>query len=436
MSNRFIKLVYNIFFIPIAFIVLKTLSLFDQKIRERESNQKVKLRQLSKLSENNKRIWFHASSMGEFEQAKPVIESIKKANPNIIIIVSFFSPSGYRTQGNYPYADYMFYLPFDSFFSARKFITSLSPDIAVFIRYELWINYLSILKKRNIPSFLICATIPGKKPQIIKGLKKIYYSHAYSLFDYIYTISDHHTRFFNSIGLKQKTITFHDTRFDRILDKVEQSKSQKILPDELFDKDDFVIVVGSSWEPDETILFNTAIDIFKENKIKLRMIVCPHEPNESTLSRIKQELPNSFLLSQVLDYLNSEQNENDIPKFLGKNHIIVDSIGKLLRLYANANCAYIGGAFGAGIHSVTEAAGYGLPLACGTGYYNSPDAINLVGQNVLKPVSNADELKNWILKMHSDTEYYKEISSKAKDYVLSGLGSAEKLADYILQKIQ
>jgi 3-deoxy-D-manno-octulosonic-acid transferase len=429
-----ISIFYNLIFIPIAKLLSFILYPFNSKLKEREKGWKDTLMDLDLLpfkEDGVFRIWFHAASMGEFEQAKPVIERLKNLDPESQIIVSFYSPSGYNNQHNYKHADSVVYMPFDSYQKAKRFINTMNPDIAVFVRYEIWRNHLRILYKRKIPTYLICATIPNSR--FLKNvILKPYVKSSYKLFRKIFTVGEAHTTFFQKLKLKTKVFTLTDTRFDRIAEKVEVGKTEKILPDILFNINEFIFIAGSTWQPDEEIIIETVKRFEKENKAKIKLILVPHEPTASHLENIKSMIPHSFFLSQVLDYLDRENNDELIQKFLGKNHIIVDSIGKLLRLYAGTHAAYIGGGFGVGVHSVTEPAGYGIPLASGPNFTNSPDAIELNKLGALSIINDSEDLYFWLSDMINDVEKRNKIGKISKDYVFNACGSSDTILDEIL----
>jgi 3-deoxy-D-manno-octulosonic-acid transferase len=415
---------------------------FTKKLKEREGMWEDLLDSLDKIPNNNeKRIWFHAASMGEFEQAKPIIELIKKSNPEIVIIVSFYSPSGYNNQKDYQYADAVLYMPFDTRMNASYFIKRINPDFAVFVRYEIWRNHLELLQKKKIPTYLICATKPNNPILYKNFLLRAFTKSNYNFYDKIYTISKEHSNFFKELNVQSNIQTLSDTRFDRIIENVEKAKNNKVLKDELFNDKDFILVAGSTWEPDETLILETVKILENENFIEktdyhsIRLILVPHEPTKKHIKNLKKLLPDALLLSEIEQYFNSNPNENEIKNYLGGNHIIVDSIGKLLRLYANASAAYIGGAFGVGVHSVTEPAGYGIPLACGTRMTNSPDALNLMKIKGLEVVNNSEELANWLKRIISDKKEFTKISTINKQYLYDGLGSSKIISDEIMKNI-
>ena len=404
---------YNFIFMPIASILLVFIKLFNKNIKNREHTC---LKLLKNFKDDNthksKKIWLHAASMGEFEQAKPIIEMFKANHPGIKIYVSFFSPSGYENQKNYSYADYIFYLPIDKKANAIKFIDLIKPDLAVFIRYEIWYNYLNQLSKRNIPIYLINAT----KPQSRK--LDFYYKKCLVLIDKIYTMNPNEIDYFRNEINHKAVFPLWDTRFDRISEKVEQNRLNPLFIKELFGSR-LVFTAGSTWEPDEDIIIPAINKLNEKFNNLISLIIVPHQPTKEHISNLKFKLDNHVLLSEI---------ENNQQAFIGnfkeKNPvIIVDSISKLLRIYANANIAYIGGAFGVGVHSVTEPVGYGVPVAVGPKYHNSPDAIVLEKITVLKSVNNADDLYNWLLRLIQNRELISYISNKAEKYVKTRCGS-------------
>jgi 3-deoxy-D-manno-octulosonic-acid transferase len=424
---NFISIIYNLIFIPIARTVLFFLKFFNEKAGERERNWMESLSVLKDLpsSEKGIRIWFHSASMGEFEQAKPVIERIKERNPNVIIITSFFSPSGYLNQKDYQYADAVVYLPFDTKKNISQFIDLVQPKAVIFVRYEIWRNYLEELSKRKIPTLLICATIPGKISNKPLGLLSPFYQSTYNFFDEIYTVGKTHTEYFESLGINSKIFTHSDTRFDRIVQNVESAKASPVLPPELISENDFILVAGSTWEFDEKIIID-GLKIYSDSSKNIRLIFVPHEPTEQNLKRLQSQIPDSVLLSDIINEKNTSKKE------IKSNHIIVDSIGKLLKLYSHADCAYIGGAFGAGVHSVTEPAGYGIPLAAGTGIDNSPDAVELCKLGALDIINNAEDFAKWLKELIESDEIRKRKSEIAKDYVYKSTGTSGIIAERIL----
>ena len=417
--------IYNSLFIPLARLAGELGKLISPKFRLRESGSKNSLGILDKLGNSGPKIWFHAASVGEFEQAKPVIELLKKENPDLKIIVSFFSPSGYENQKNYEFADAVIYLPFDTSSNASMLLDKMKPDAAVFVRYEFWLNYFSEIKSRGIPLFMINATIPGKtKPHDNKFLLK-YYKECLDNFTEIFTTGDRHSEYFRNIDIDAEITSLSDTRFDRIMEKVRSESDNAILSKNFFDNNSFVLVASSSWEPDEEMIINAYNHYGSDKFKKLKIIFTPHEPEEKNISRIRESISGTVLLSEI-----------ESGSSIRNTHIIVDSIGKLLQLYRYADAAHIGGAFGAGVHSVTEPAGYGIPLSTGPRMKNSPDAIELNKSGALKINIDGKTFSEWLTEIMENEDKRSEYSKKAKDYVESGIGSSLRIADRIISEIK
>ncbi len=410
---------YNFLFIPIFLLFNKIISPFFPKLKERNNNIKKSLTSLEKLEHSKKTIWIHSASMGEFEQAKSIIETIKSKSPNTQIICTFFSPSGFLTQKEYKFADAISYLPLDTKKNASKFIELARPDIAIFIRYELWFNFLTELKSNNIKTFLINATFPSITKKI-PILTKIY-KHIFNLFTEIYAVSKEHFTTFSKLDLKTKIYLSNDTRFDRIMQKVNEARLLPVLPHDSFPTENIVLVAGSTWEADETILIN-AVNKVNATKNIINLVLVPHEPTEKHIAQLTKQLNNFVLLSDIELKIANKQ-----PIILSNKVVVVDSIGKLLKLYGNADIAYIGGSFGAGVHSLTEAAGYGLPLCTGKNCMNSPDASGLIAVGALNRIENADDLIKWLEEIIANKKFRELSGNASKNYVEQKLGASNQI---------
>ncbi|NLO19891.1 MAG: hypothetical protein GX121_08475 [Ignavibacteria bacterium] len=429
---NFHSIVYNALFIPFAKFSIFFLKFFNPKLRERESQCLESLDSIKKLNikESNRTIWFHSASMGEFEQAKPIIERLKSANKELKIVCSFFSPSGYNNQRNYEFADAVCYLPFDTKRNAKLFLNLLKASIVVFVRYEIWRNFLEESKHRKAKLLLINATAPQSKTLSNNALLRSFSRSNYNLFDYIFTVGEKHSDFFNSLGLGSKVETLSDSRFDRIVEKVNQSRAMPIIPKNIFEEDKLVLICGSTWKEDEDLIFLALKSLELAYKEKIALIIVPHEPTEENIQRLQSIFHNSLLFSKLLE-LTKKYETDELRKIVGENAIIVNSIGKLLGLYSIADFVYIGGGFGAGIHSVTEPAGYGIPLSCGPKYKVSYDAINLVDLKALSVIENRGDLTAWFEELISDLAKRSKVGKIASDYILNRAGSSEVIVKKI-----
>ncbi|HXR80478.1 MAG TPA: glycosyltransferase N-terminal domain-containing protein, partial [Saprospiraceae bacterium] len=296
------------------------------------------------------RIWFHVSSLGEFEQARPVMEELKKTNPELELILTFFSPSGYEIRKNYALAK-VFYLPADLPGNAGKWITAIKPDLAVFVKYDLWPGYLNALISKHIPFLLMSAHFrPGTLsswsiPPTSDLLKK-----AKAIF-----LQDNHWVIeLNRKGFENIKVA-GDTRIDRTLEIA--NETQELIPKLHFQFGTFDLVAGSTWEEDEDILLPVIV------KLKLKVIIAPHDIRESHLQKLMRRIEVPAVRLSAITKL------DDSIKVL-----VVDSIGQLAYLYALGKMAYIGGGFGKGIHNILEPAAHHLPVIFGPRYHKFPEA--------------------------------------------------------------
>lgn len=435
MKNFLIDFLYNAMAVPVLHIAFFIARLVSNKARLRHRGVQKTWHILAKLPTpmaNEKRFWFHAASMGEFEQIKPIIERIKFHAPASQIVVSFFSPSGYEHQKNYPLADAVVYLPLDSKRAARRFIDAVQLSCAVFARYDLWYNMLMALKDRSIPSVLVCATLNEQNLLLRFVTGREYLRRVYNSLTTIYTAGISETAKFERLGMKVPIVSSADTRFDRIAAQVTLAQSEGTqafgLSKDFFRKEDVVLVLGSSWKPDEDCIVEAMKRLEQPLQARLRLIVVPHEPTAQTVIRLREILPSSEYLSVLQEHIASGVAVQQATP----QHIIVDSIGKLLRLYALANAAYIGGGFGAGVHSVTEPAGYGIPLASGATIGRARDAIALHDEGALTVIRSVDDAHAWLATMLQFPTIRKEQGSIAHKYIHSGLGWSERIAKAIL----
>lgn len=428
-------LLYNFVFVPFGLVLLKVLSIFNTKVRSREKQWRAIFEEFASARKSGRKtVWFHAASMGEFEQAKPVIELLKAQDENIEIVCTFFSPSGYENQKKYKFADSVLYLPFDSKARMARFVRTINPSAVVVVRYEIWYNFLRSVRALGVPFFLICATRPGSA-LLTKPILNNYAKQCYSCFTSILTVGEEHSEFFRSLGLSAITETMTDTRFDRIVRSVELSRENPLLKRSFFDEEETVFVAGSTWEPDESIIIE-AIKHTRQNGLNIRVVFVPHEPTDEHLAKLESRAGQTIRLSSLLSLAESGISDDLIRTQIARKHIVVDSIGKLLKLYSIADIAYIGGAFGAGVHSVTEPAGYGIPLSTGTGYHNSPDAENLIKRRALASVSNQAELALWLNDVCTRPELRESAGFAARDYVYSGSGSSPIVAERLLKLLE
>ncbi|MDT3737944.1 MAG: glycosyltransferase N-terminal domain-containing protein [Candidatus Kapabacteria bacterium] len=430
MDSNIVKFIYSHILMPIAYFIFGIYSKFNDKAKVREDIWYDLIINIPKKKSNTLRILIHASSMGEFEQVKRVIKEIRNIIPECEIIASFFSPSGYINLKNSEDIDIAVYMPVDTITNAKLFTDAIKPDISIFVRYDLWFNHLNELHKSGSKNYLICATMPSDSFLMKFSPVSTYFRMCYDKFNRIFTVGQSHTDLIKSFGTITNIVTSSDTRADRIISSVSNSINHKILPDDIL-HDCFTLVAGSTWQRDEEIIAEAVNEINKE-KFRIRVIYTPHEPTVANINRIKALHSNVISLSILLNEVNS-LNNNTIISELVNSHIVTDSIGKLLQLYANADIAFVGCGFGDGVHSVSEPAGYGIPIACGPNINKMPDAVHLNNAGSLKIINNSLELKEWLLKMINDDDLRNYTGRIAKEYIISMAGSSKIIAEMILK---
>lgn len=352
-------------------------------------------------------IWFHAASLGEFEQGRPMIESIKKNHPEYKILLTFFSPSGYEVRKHYEGADIVCYLPFDKPRNVRKFLDLAKPCMAFFIKYEFWKNFLDELHRRNIPTYSISSIF--RKDQIFFKWYGGLYRDVLKDFTCLYVQNDASKRFLAKIGVDNVKVV-GDTRFDRVLEIKKQAKQLPLI--EAFKKDKITIVAGSSWQPDEDLF----IKYFNEHK-EVKLIIAPHVIDELHLVEIIKKLKRPYVRYTKAN----EQNINNA------DCIIIDCFGLLSSIYRYGELAYIGGGFGVGIHNILEAAVYGIPVVFGPNYEKFKEAKELIANKGAHCIHNYEELNKLFNQFLADDKFLKTIGDIAGSYVFNNAGASEKI---------
>ena len=292
--------------------------------------------QLSLFLKERKRILIHSSSLGEFEQAKPIIAELKKKFPNVIIVASFFSPSGFENAKLDGVVDVKTYLPFDSVFKAKKFIEIVQPQLVMFMSYDLWSNHIWQMRKRNIP--IVVANV---RLRMNSFFKRIYYRMMLNEVQYIFAVSEIESEKIRSLNISKPHIeTIGETRFDQVWKRAEESKQKQLLSTNILEGKK-VFIIGSSWEEDERVLIPVVSQLSIQEE-KFLTIFVPHEPSETTLHRIESQLQQATIRF------------SQIERYDSKKIILVDSIGVLFSLYQYAHVAFVGGSFKQNVHNVLE----------------------------------------------------------------------------------
>ena len=412
------QITYNIFFIPVLYVILIFISIFSKKIRSGISGRKRIFEELIlnrlTLDLSKKTIWFHSSSLGEFEQAKPIIEKLKKET-DVKIVVSFFSPSGYENSKKYPFADIITYLPFDSKWRARRFIELISPSMAVFMRYDIWPNHIWTLKEKNIPCLLVDATM--KKNSLRKlPLIKSFHKYLFEDFIKILTVSEEDADGFKSFNCKKVKIkVVGDTRFDRVYSRSLFSKESKIISKEVL-KGSKVLVAGSTWPQDEDVIIPSFLKLLKYDNSAV-MIIAPHEPTLLHLEKLEHEFAGQASFIRL----------SNINNYTDQKIIIVDSIGVLSILYNYADVAFIGGSFKINVHNVLEAAVYGVPVLFGPKIENSQEANKLVEAGGGIIIQDKNSFYRSLRKLFSDEKLLIESGRKSYKFVNNNVGTTDRI---------
>jgi 3-deoxy-D-manno-octulosonic-acid transferase len=417
------KLFYNVLVIPCLWLGFQLYGLMNRKaaraLRGRRNLFEQFRTKINELKPSQKRVWFHSSSMGEFEQAKPIIAELKRRQPNIQIIVSFFSPSGYEHSQSYKLADVITYIPFDSYSNARKFIEIMAPTAFVMMRYDIWPNHLWILQKLGIPTFIANATLQKKMYRHIPWVHQFIRS-LYNSIDCILTVSRNDRAEFDKFHLFHPILeVIGDTRYDQVWKRSAESRNRKLLDQHiLIDKK--VFIIGSSWREDEEQLIPAVIKLFSEIT-GLFVIIIPHEPTEENLEFLEKEINGKI----------SNIRFSNMHEYMGENIILIDSVGILMALYQYAHVAFVGGSFGNGIHNVLEPASYGIPIIFGPRYLNSQEAIALLRGKAGFSGNNRDELYQHIKMLLSNDVKRKLCGEHAVTLVKENVGATERFLSYM-----
>jgi 3-deoxy-D-manno-octulosonic-acid transferase len=369
-------------------------------------------------SAGKQRIWMHCASLGEFEQGRPVLETLRKNYPHAFIVLSFFSPSGYEIRKNYPGADYICYLPMDNPTKSKSFVQILQPGIALFVKYEFWHYYLKSLKESGAKTLLISAIFrPGQaffKPW--GG----FWRQMLQTYEHIFVQDESSLHLLEAQGLHGHCSVAGDTRFDRVLDIA--SAATPLRETDFFCAHHQVIVAGSTWPEDEEILAHYA-----RVKPGIRFVIAPHEIHDSHIRDIQKLFPDSILFSQLRQGLETGTLPPKMPHVL-----IINNMGMLSRLYRYAQITYVGGGFGgAGIHNILEAAVYAKPVLFGPVHYKSREARQLLEYGGAFTFENALEAEKVIEELLENPEKLALAGNKAGNYVRSEAGATEKILAYI-----
>lgn len=385
-------------------------SLFSKKVRKMWRGERASFGILKeKVDPTARYVWVHAASLGEFEQGRPLIELLREKHPEVKILLTFFSPSGYEVRKDYKGADIVCYLPLDTPLNAIRFLRLVRPEMAFFIKYEFWYNYLHILKHRHVPAYSVSSIF--RPDQIFFRWYAREYAKVLRCFTHFYVQNEVSKQLLAKIGITDVTVT-GDTRFDRVLQIKAQSKQLPIV--EAFAGDSKVFIAGSSWQPDEDIF----IPFFNEHK-DWKLVIAPHVIGEDHLSQIMQKLDR-----KTVRYTQTTPEEA-----VEAECLIIDCFGLLSSIYHYGDVAYVGGGFGVGIHNVLEAAVWDVPVLFGPNNKRFQEAQGLLAAKGGFEISDSTDFQQTMLRLMTDETYLKQSGDNAGQFVASCTGATERILD-------
>ncbi|MDI5896841.1 3-deoxy-D-manno-octulosonic acid transferase [Flavobacterium yafengii] len=401
--------------VQIVGFLLKIAALFSPKMKLFVEGRKLVFPVLEqKIKPTDKTIWFHAASLGEYEQGLPVIEKIKEQFPLHKIVVTFFSPSGYEVRKNNTVADVTVYLPLDTKKNAQQFLKLVHPDLVFFIKYEYWPNYLAELKKRNTKTYLISGIL--RKNQLFFKWYGGFYREALNTFTYFFVQNETSKKLLQQVGKTNVSVS-GDTRFDRVAAILEKDNSLDFISQ--FKENTLTIVVGSSWPKDENLL----VDFINSNTLNIKFIIAPHNIKEEQI----QALKNSITQKTVLFSEKEGENLADFDVF------IIDTIGILTKIYSYADIAYVGGGFGnPGVHNLLEPATFGVPILIGPNYSHFAEATALVNMEACISINNSKELDEAFKNLIQNDDIRQEKGHMCSTFVQMNKGATASILKHIL----
>ena len=400
-------------------------SCFNEKVRKMWRGEREAFKILrEKVDPNAKYVWFHAASLGEFEQGRPLMEQLRKEHPEYKILLTFFSPSGYEVRKNYEGADIITYLPLDTITNARRFLRAVRPVMAFFIKYEFWYNYLHILKHRGVPVYSVSSIF--RPEQVFFKWYGRQYGRVLNCFTHFFVQNEMSRELLAKIGITNTTVV-GDTRFDRVLQIKEAAKQLPVV--EAFVKDaPLVFVAGSSWPPDEEIFIKYFLDKLGGNAERnghknWKLIIAPHVIGEDHLQQIEKLLEGR----KVVRYTEAESQLSTLCSQLSNADVlIINCFGLLSSIYHYGHVAYVGGGFGVGIHNLLEAAVWDVPVFFGPNNQKFQEAQGLKTSGGLE-IHNYEEFAAQMDRLASDAVYLQEQGQKAGHFVKGQSGATQKV---------
>lgn len=422
------RILYNIGLSVLPFFIAIG-ALFNRKTRLFYRGRKGLLKKVAnEVKPGEPIIWFHCSSVGEFEQARPIIGWYKKNRPQYRILVTFYSPSGYELRKNFDQADWVYYLPIDTPSNARAFVNAVKPAKVIFIKYDLWYNFLQAIKNSGAELYLVSAIFRPFQP-FFKWYG-CFFRKMLKTFTKIFVQDEESKHNLKTIGIAGNVVVSGDTRFDRVHEITQKSRQFPVIED--FVKGSFAVVAGSTWLPDEQMI----AEVMK-NFSKVKLVIAPHEISKERIDKVSEIFDKYGVVkfSELVDGGNGNVSEiPDSSKTDGRRVLIIDCLGILSSLYRYADFAYIGGGFGAGIHNILEAATYGCPVVFGPNHNKFQEAIDLLKLDGGTCVNDVNEFYEILDNCVKDKELRTWKGNVCKTYVEGHLGATERIVGKIENK--
>ena len=406
---------YN-FTANLTFLFLRIYALFNKKMKLFVRGRKETFQHLSSIKKDDRVIWFHVASLGEFEQAAPLITAVKQNYENHKIVITFFSPSGYEIRKDSNLGDIICYLPFDTRTSTKQFVELVHPEMAILVKYEFWPNLLHQLKRQSVPTILVSGIFREK--QVFFKPLGIWMRKLLTSFDHFFVQDKASKKLMDSINFKNSSVS-GDTRFDRVLKILEQDNTLPFISE--FKDNQYTIVAGSTWREDEALLVNY-INQSEDEKF----IIAPHNIETKAIQRLKRAIQKKTIL----------YSEKDSKILSDYTVFIIDSIGLLTKIYSYADTAYVGGGFNTGLHNILEPATFGIPIVIGSEYEKFREALDLVNLKGCISVKNQSAFSSIFNKLKNDMNFRNEMGGINKTYIESNRGATSQIMQYIKSQIR
>jgi len=402
----------------ITFFFLRVIALFSPKMKLFIRGRRASFSKLSELSGDNNVIWFHAASLGEFEQGRPVIETVKKDYPKHKILVTFFSPSGYEVQKDYELADVVCYLPFDTKRNVRRFVKTVQPKMAILIKYEFWPNLLNELKIKSIPTILISGIF--RKDQSFFKSYGVWFRKSLKAFDHFFVQDENSKKLLKNIQFDNASIC-GDTRFDRVYEILQQDNQLDFV--EKFKDGQYTVVAGSTWGEDEVLFVN----YINSNAVAdEKFIIAPHNMNGKVIRSLKESIHKKTILF-------SEKEGKTLEDY---QVLILDTIGLLTKVYSYADVAYVGGGLSSnGVHNILEPATYGVPVVIGNQYDKFKEAVDLVALKGCISIEDQSTFSTIFIQLKSDEVFRRNTGAVNRQYVEENTGATSLIMNYINKQL-